>query len=727
MEGIFFLDKSQYTTPINPLRSYLEQLTNYIQTKKGWDFERSKAKAYEIVKKHFKDPHMKCFERLENGDKVLKDTTLYRYIQDNLKQKNILTPTFTSYMPRSREKSVLSEFIFVSVAKRSVAKKEAQRAKAAGDMLLADNKNNEQNNLKTYNNSMSGAFAQEACILHNPANHSTLTSITRTMTSLSNANNERIIAGNRYYPRGIDVLNNIIYISTYTDTDKMASAIKKFGLYVPSVQEVVGVLKYSSDLYFFDNRYYQEKIIPYLEKLSPYQLASICYSGDFYHLRKFNSNFVRKLLDTMAEKITTEDRDPDIVKKIHQIDENIINFVHHIFFKELKGRGKVYEEINAKVPGLIDNVYATCQHVVEVLQQYKDFFNTFFMHSIMPGNSHRLKNMRRRTVVLSDTDSTCFTLDEWVKWYGHGTFNINDQTIAVGGAISYITTQVIVNLLRILSCNMGVDPELVDKLGMKNEFLWFVHIPAEVSKHYYAYTVLQETSVLGKPEIEIKGVHFKNSAVAKIMIDDGKKLMQTILEKISNNEKINFRGLVRHVVGLEDSIIQSVYRGESSYLKKSKIKTKDAYIEEPQRSPYGRHLFWNEVFGLKYGDFPEPPYDVVKIPTIVKTKTALLKWLESIKDEEVRKRLQVWLTKNNKSNLPTIYLYDGYVLANGIPEEIIPIIDIHRIVLDVTIQHRAIVETMGVLLYKEKMIKEQFNHLVEAMPTVPQLEMVTPQ
>lgn len=711
MEGIFFLDKSHYNQPINPLRSYIEQLTNYIVTMKGWDFDRAKAAAYDIVRKHFKDPQMKCFERLENGDKVLKDTTLYKYIADNLKQKNILAPTFTSYMPRSKEKSILSEFIFVSVAKRSVAKKESQRAKAEGNMLLADNKNNEQNNLKTYNNSMSGAFAQEACILHNPANHSTLTSVTRTMTSLSNANNERIIAGNRYYPRGIDVLNNVIYISTYTDMNKMAAAIEKFNLHIPSVQEVVNVLKYSSDLYFFDNKYYDTKIIPYLEKLSPYQRASICYSGDLYHLRIFNSDFVRNMLERMAEKITTTERDPEIAKKIHKIDENIINFVHHIFFKELKGRGKVYENIVTSEPGLVENIYVTCLNVIKVLETYKDFFNTFFLHDIMPVNSYRLKNMRRRTVVLSDTDSTCFTLDEWVKWYGKGEFNINEKTISIGGAISYITTQAIVNLLRVLSANMGVDPELIDKLGMKNEFLWLVHVPAEVSKHYYAYTVLQETAVLAEAEIEIKGVHLKNSAVSKVMIDDGKKLMQQILEKVSNNEKIKLRSIVEHVIGLEDRIIQSVYKGESLFLKKSKIKSQDAYIEEPQKSPYGRHLFWNEVFGLKYGDVQPPPYDVVKVPTIVKTKTALIAWVESIKDVELKVRLQAWLNKNNKTKLPTIYLNEGYVLGSGIPEEIIPIIDIHRIVLDVTIQHRAIIETLGMLLYKEKMIKEQFNFI----------------
>lgn len=707
MEDIFFRHKSHYNTPINPLKSYIQQLTSYIQIKKGWAEEKAHEKAKEIVRTHFKDPGVKCFERLENGDKVLKDTTLYRYILDNLKAKNILAPTFTSYLPRSVKKSILSEFIFVSVAKRSKAKKEMHAAKAAGNVLLADNKNNEQNNLKTYNNSMSGAFAQEACIIHNPANHSTLTSITRTMTSLSNASNERIIAGNRYYPRGIDVLNNIVYIASVTDQSQIQATVERFGLHLPSVRETVGVLRSSSDLYFYDKQYYETHIIPYLERLTPYQRANICYSGDLYHLRKFNPDFIRCLLEKLATRVIADRRDPEVLKEIHKVDENILNFVHHIFFEDLKGRGNNYEKMIDT--GIVENIYATSLNVVHVLQTYQLFFNTFFMNAVMPNNSHRLKNMRRKTVVLSDTDSTCFTLDEWVKWYGNGEFNINEKTIAIGGAISYITTQSIVNLLRTLSCNMGVDPELIDKLGMKNEFLWLVHVPAEVSKHYYAWTVLQEGNVHREPEMELKGVHLKNSAVAKVMIDDGKKLMQSILKKIANNEKIVFSEIVNHVIGLENRITDSVYAGESLFLKKSKIKTKDSYLEEPHRSPYGRHLFWNEVFGLKYGDFPEPPYDVVKIPTTVTTKTALNAWVASIEDEAVRVRLTAWLNKNAKTSLPTIYLNDIYVLGNGLPKELIPIIDIHRIILDVTIQHRVILETLGVLLYKDKLIREQFD------------------
>ena len=248
-------------------------------------------------------------------------------------------------------------------------------------------------------------------------------------------------------------------------------------------------------------------------------------------------------------------------------------------------------------------------------------------------------------------------------------------------------------------------------MGMKNEFLWLAHAPAEVSKHYYAYTVLQEGTVLTVPEIEIKGAHLKNSAVPKFVIEDGKSLMAEILEKVSSNQKLNFRSIVKRVVGIEQTIHDSVFKGESTYLKRSKINVAESYAEGPEKSPYARHTFWNTVFGPKYGEFADPPYDVIKIPTIVQSKTALKKWVDEIEDEALRTRLSTWLVANNKANLPTIYLNDTYVSGSGIPKEILSIVDIERIILDVTIQHRVIMETLGVVLYKNKLIGQQFNHL----------------
>ncbi len=708
MLDIFFRDKSQYHNQLNPVLGYLEQLSSYIQISRNLSKEEADIKAKKVLRQHFKDKNVRYFERQENGDREVKDTSLLSYINTNIKEKNVLVPTFTSYMNANKKKSMLSEFIFVNVKKRSIAKKAGQKAKAEGKAELADAKNNEQNMMKIYNNSLSGAFAQAACILHNPTAHSTLTSITRTITSLSNASNEKLIAGNRFYPRGMDVINNVIYTATYANVEAIKAVVDKHNLHIPSVEETVSVLRYSSDLYFRDEKFYQNKIIPYLQKLTGYHLAAICYIGDLYHIRKFNDDFMRTVINEMIQPVVAEDTDESICKDIHSINENILNFVHHIFYSQAKGQGKDYEKMFQTKSGLASSIYHTSRHVENVLRNYKSFFNCFFMTDILPGNSFRLKHMRRRTVVLSDTDSTCFTLDGWVTWLYNGDFKINDVSIATTGCVAFMAAQAIINQLAILSKGMNISDDHLNTLAMKNEFLWLVHVPAEVSKHYFAYTVIQEGNVFKEPDIEIKGVHLKNSAVPKFVIQDAKDIMKYILSTVANNEKIKFNYVLDRIIKLENNIRESVFKGEPIYLKKSKIKSPEAYALEGIKSPYARHLLWKEVFAPKYGEIPVPPYDVIKIPTTISSRVAMVNWVNSIEDIELQGRLTRWLEENKKDKLPLIYLNDMYVLGNGIPDEIMRVIDIKRIILDVTLQHRVILETLGVMLYSDKLVGEQF-------------------
>lgn len=704
MLGIFYKDKDSYTNKLNIINGYHKQLSFYISKIKDISLEEASNKANEIIKSRFKDKTIVYFEREENGDRVVKNSSLLNYITTNL-NNNILAPTFTSYQRKSVNPSILAEFIAENVKKRSIAKKIAQKAKSEGNTELMISKDNEQNMMKIYNNSLSGAFAQEACILYNPTAHSTLTSITRSITSLSNASNEKLVAGNRYYPRGIDVLNNIVYIAANANKTIIQQVIDRYNLHYPSVEDTVSVLKYSSDLYFIDNAYYNKFIIPFLNKLDKVELAAICYIGDLYHIRKFNDKFVRDLIDILTLKIEKEDNDVSIPEKIHGINENVLNFVHQIFFSKIKGYGKDYVKMHKD--NIASSLYYTSSHIIDVLNKYKDFFNAFFMQDIFPGNSFRLKYMRRRTVVLSDTDSTCFTLDEWVKWY-KGDFIIEDKTIAIAGAISFIASQAIIHQLALLSKYMNIDKENLNTLAMKNEFLWLVHIPCEVSKHYFAYTVMQEGNVFSKPDIEIKGVHLKSSAVPKFVIEDSKELMRYILSTISNNNKVKLTYLIDKVKLLEKNITDSIIKGEPIYLKKSKIKNKEAYALEENKSPFQRHTFWVDVFAPKYGNIQNPPYDVIKLPTIIDSKLKLVEWINSITDLELKNRLWNWLEKYNKKDLSTIYLNEQYVLGNGIPEEISKVINIKRIILDVTIQHRIILETMGLIIDENKLISEQF-------------------
>lgn len=708
MLNVFFKENEDYSNQLNPVKGYLEQLTQFIATKKSIPIEEAKTKAIEFLKCHFKDKAIKYFERKENGDRIVKNGTLLGYMKENIKDNNILAPTFTSYMNSSVKKSILSEFVFINVKRRSAAKEVAQKAKAEGNEIIYNSKNNLQVQMKTYNNALSGSFAQEACILHNPTAHSTMTSITRTITSISNACNEKALSGNRYYPRPIDVLNNIVYITTYANLTALTEVVNKYGLHIPTIDEVVSVLKRSSNLYFKDDAYYNKHIIPYLEKLPKIQLAGICYYGDLYHLRKFNDSFMRSLI---KELITPDDAGMVVLEDfsaINKIPKALLYFTHHLFFSKLKGKGKDYGVMNKE--GLVSGIIKTAENLTNTFMRYKDFFNTFFMTEYFPGNSHRLKYMRRKEVVLSDTDSTCFTLDEWVIWY-KGRFWIDDESIALAGSLSYIASQSIVNQLAILSKNMNVEVPLLKALEMKNEFLWLCIAPAEVSKHYYAYTSICEGNVYKEPSMEIKGAHLRNSAVPPDIIAKGNELMKYIVSSVSNNESVKLHYVIKTVIDIENEIIESISSGKTKFLKKSKIKEKTAYSKNEFESPYQRHKFWIDIFAPKYGNTLTPPYDVVKIPTTITSKTALNNWINSIEDQGIRMRLIDWLTVHKKKDLPTIYLNEMYVEGHGIPKELAPIIDLKRIVLDVTLQQRLIIETLGVMLQDGLYIKEQFQHI----------------
>jgi len=703
--NIFLDNDDNYKREIDIIKAYATQSSSYLQKIKNISKDSADKIMVDIIKTKLLDRKIKHFSRKENGDREIIETSLLGYIYNNIKNNNIIVPTFTTYLNSNVKKSMLSEFIANNVKVRSIAKKIAQKAKVNKNMDLYNSKNNEQSMLKTYNNSLSGAFAQKSCILHNPTAHSTLTSITRTMSSLANANNEKLITGNRFYYSPLIMLNNIIYIVSNANLIILKDVIDKYNLYLPNVDDVVNVLKRSSDLYFSDLPYYLTKIIPYLNTLTSYERAAICYLGDFYHIRVFNPEFVKTFITELCTKISSNDTSLDIPNKLYATNESILNFTHLIWFSMVRGYGKKYEELHTENKAA--NLYYTTLHIEEVLVKYKDFIHGFFVTNILPNSSNRLKYMRRRTVVLSDTDSTCFTMEEWVNWY-NGSIVINDETIAVAGAVCLLATENIAHLLAKLSANLNVDKSLLHTLAMKNEYMWTVHIPTEVSKHYLAYTVMQEGSVHSEPELEIKGVHLKNNALPKNIKDDINNLIEDILKTIHTNNKIKITNILLHIKNLEDEIRRSVLAGEVIYYKKSSIKNKEGYAMDEFHSPYQRHMFWVDIFQDKYGEVAEPPYNTIKIPTIIINKVTMNEWINSIEDKDIADKLNTWLIKYNKKDLPTLYLNVDYAQAYGIPIEFINIIDVKRIILDLTITYRLILESLGLIMDNKLLISEQY-------------------
>ena len=696
----FLRPTETYVRHVDPIRDYIDQTSLYLHKMTQQPLEQCQLFVTQQTKLTIKDPVVTYYERQDNGDKFKTECRLSNYISQIVTNQEILAPTGTTYLPEHHKKSLIVDFVDSNVKARSVAKKEAFKAKADNNTALYILKNNEQNNKKMYNNSMSGAFGSSGNPLKNPTGHSTLTSIVRSESSISNASNEKIISGNRHYYNADVILNNCIYIVSSFDKTTFTNMVYKYNLYLPSIQDTINVIKYSSDLYFKDFEAFS-KVEEFICILEPIERAAICYIGDLYHVRKFNDSFTRTLLENISRKITDKVIE-DPIKYIESSDEQVVNYAHQICMNEVRGIGKDY----SKLDHLQVNVLAaTVKNIIAIVEEYKDFIGAIFLTDILPSNTAYVDEMIRRTVVLSDTDSTMFSVDEWVNWY-FGSIVFTEAAMSLASSIMFIATQCIAHSLAMLSANIGVARDKLFKIAMKPEFCFPVFAQTSVAKHYFTMITVREGNVYNEPELEVKGVHLKSSAAPKEIITLGQAKMKEILFKVANNEKISIVEELKLVADLERKIEESLLTGNIEYYKLSKVKNKEAYSKGEYESPYVSYLLWNAIFESKYGTITPPPYRVIKIPTLSINTTSTSKWLDSIEDRGIAKKIDDWLAFRKRKEIPTLYLPVPYVRAYGIPIEVRQVIDTKAIILELTKINRMVLEVLGYFPKEDWLISE---------------------
>jgi hypothetical protein len=688
----FLRPASEYKRDLDPIKHYIDQTAYFLHKQKGkpveYYKEQLKVKLFDGSIPGVKNPTVTHYERGDNGDRYVTKTGLYQYINFITKTERIIAPTFTTYLSAKEQPSLLVDFVDDNVVVRSKAKKESFVAKTNGDMILYAIKENEQNNKKAYNNSMSGAFGSKGSPFYNPTAHSTLTSTVRTESSLGNALNEKIVAGSRHYKDIQTTLNNVITLSMSV-TESFKQTLNKYQLHIPSTEETMECITYSSNLYWLDGRG-KASIEQFVKTLEGYERAAVVYISDLYHIRKHNPQFVWKFLEKISRKIKDKTFE-DPIKTIHSFDESFVNYAHQICQSELKGFGKKYHELS---PEAVNTLAATCENIDKVVGEYLDFIQNLFLTDNVPVSTAFIPNMVRRAVVLSDTDSTMFSVDDYVTWYFNG-LCFHDEAFAVAGAVVFLATQCVAHTLAVFSANMGVSEKKLFQIAMKPEFVFPVFAQTPVSKHYFTFKTIQEGNVYKKPDFEIKGVHLKNSASPVEVIKDATELMEKVLLDVYAGKKIKMTELIKHVADFEKQIIKSLNSGEPIYYKRSKIKVKESYSEDEDKSNYKWYKFWRSVFEPTYGEVPPPPYSVLKVPTTVANVTGYKAWLDKIDNVEFKSNLIKWMSERNKVDLPTLYIPMDYVLGRGIPKEALMVLDAERIVLDLTSAYRLILGSLG--------------------------------
>ncbi len=692
----------EYQRDIKPLEGYLEQMSFYVSKMRSIPIEEAKQYVRDKNQGNIHNPTVQYYQRDENKDTHLTSTGLKQYIDNVVDNDELIAPTFTTYMKPDKEKSLLSGFLAQNVKLRSASKKAAFKHKSEGDIPNYLIKNNEQGNYKLYNNSLSGTFCSNGTTLLNPTAHSTLTSTVRIMSSISNAVNEKLIEGNRHYYNSDVTLCNVIYLASLANLT-ISTVMDKYGIYYPTVEDTIGCVKYSTDLYWSDKSFVI--IEDFIRTLTPVERAAVVYIGDLHHIKKHNDGIVRKLLDELSSKVSIDDLSMDeMIDYINDNDDLMISLAQVICMDEVKGKGLDHRKMDIPT---VRYVYGTMCNIKQTLDKYDDLLRAFFTVTAIPNNISRIKSMIRKTVVLSDTDSTVYSTDNWIIWF-FGKLDFSSKSFALANSIGFLTTMVIKHSIRIFSANVGIGSDKKDILSMKPEYNFPVFSQALVSKHYFTNIAIQEGNVWDSPTMEIKGAMLKASTSPVDIVDSIHNRMSGIIDTITKGDKVSILDELQYLRDMEVDIRDKLLSGNVSYFNLSKVKAPEAYADpNPARTPYVNHLLWLDVFSDKYGTIDDAPYSCIKIPTTLNNKTKLKEWVDSIVDVEFKDRLARWLSKYHKTSLPTIYINVDYIKAFGIPMEIKDIINTNKIIIEITRAERMTLEMLGYFIKPNLLLIEE--------------------
>lgn len=697
-DNIFIHDPEHYQRDVDVFKHYIKDAATYLNLHTGVPLPECEEYVRNNLKPggdfEFTDPKVMYLERQENGDREKKVTTLSRYIGAAVKKLSLIAPTFTTYINSSKLKSVLSKYIEGNINLRSVAKKAMFAAEAIKSLLLYAVKKIEQTGRKLGNNAISGAHVTASTPLFNKTAHSTLTSTCRSTSGYGNANNEKFLSGNRHYFNRDIVLNNIMSIINHFDETLFGETMNRHKLHYPTVEETMECIVYSTNLYWWDKDW-MTSIAELVAKLSPIQRAAFVYIGDAFHLLKHNPEFMRTMLTNLSNKVSATHPDPiGVLKKVPGV---YLNLAHQICFEESKGvEPGNYGKLKDSEEGLkkLNILACTAENIADTMYEYRDLIEAFWMTSNLPASVAHFPSSIRRSALTSDTDSTIFTVQDWIKWYS-GKISFDERSRGIYAAVVFLTSSTIKHVLATMSANFGISKEHLFKISMKSEYSFDVFIPSQLGKHYFACISCQEGLVYEEMKYEIKGAQLKSANLPKHIVKDAEAMMKGIISQIIEKGSVSIQEWLTHVGTTELGIVHSIKNSDLTYFRSTSIKSSGSYAGEKEHSPYANHFLWNEVFGPKYGVMPEPPYETSKISVTTDTPSRVKAWLAEMKDRELANRFKTYMERTGKTTITTFNLPKEILQSRGIPSEVRDIIDYEKITIDLCRIYYILLETLG--------------------------------
>lgn len=635
-----------YKSERNILKTACEQHAYYISKV----FNVPEKEAYDniatFIKAHperFKSKKATVLIKDKNGDRQVKILPLSS-VFNHAKQKNyIFSPSLIAYKNSSEEESVNSLATREFIKNRSFYKDKKKVAEQADNKSDVDKYNALQNAFKTFNNSQSGAFSVDGTPINCPSAHTTLTATCRCLTSIANLLNEQLIAGNRLYRKPEYVIQSIIARIKSTDLKALEEAMDKYQLKYPSADDLMTVIVRNSEKYW-ESEYYMGVIKEFVDSLEPIAIASVVYVMDFIELYIHNESVMSTFFD-------------DWVKLPADYNES----------SELTDEDKKTLAV-AKLPAGADKAaLERLNHYHESIEEkYADFINVFLRSQIPSTALYDVIHQSKKAGQISDTDSSVITMSMIIDRYTDNSL----VGMRLAAVITYFIRMILMDQHYQLSTNMNVAEFNRRILDMKNEFYFSGLVTTMMSKHYFAEIKMCEGYLLKKSKKLIKGVHLRNSKVAKSIREYAEKLMNDILHALGEREQLDAAEILKEIGDMERSVMDEIKNGVWTWLQRENINSRSSYAK-PMSAAYMHYELWEDVFAPKYGKAPPLPYSGMKIGVNLGNKTSMKNWLDSLPDQAFAERMRLFCEKTGREKFSNFILpMERLSAMNNIPQEV---------------------------------------------------------
>lgn len=691
---VFVRPLDEYKRQIDPVGHYLEDSVFYISKMTGLEKPTARNIVVKIMKERLVDPKVRYLRRNEYGDRVEMEGTLLEYINETVRNDEAMAATFTCYTSVKVRVSPYSPIIKKNIKRRKVHKGLKFAAEQRGDVAQASIEENNQQNRKTSNNSLSGAQNSSGTGLWNKTAHSTLTSTCRVTAGYGNINNERFICGHRLYRSGNVTLNNLVTVANNFRREATIDAINTYNLTIPTVDDVMEMVTESAKHYWHNHEFMQH-IRQFVTTLDPVERAGVLYTGDLASLFKLNSELIGGFIKELATKKHEVPEGMTLKSIESSMPEDFFNLAKLICREETRGLDKLSEIEGTQA---YDNVLATAHNVGMTVLKYGKLIRTFFVTDCLPPSVAFVPQMMRHAVVTGDTDSTIFSVENWVEWLT-GKVGFDDFSKSISDVMIFLASQTVVDILATMSKNFGAAKEYLFLVTMKNEYKFDVFVPMQMTKHYFAMRSAQEGRVKAKLDMEIKGVHMKSSAAPDNINELAKKMMEDIVMDIHDRQCIDEVAYIKRVVAVERQVMDAIKSGSAEYFKRANIKPPLAYTKGESESPYRFYTLWQEVFAEKYVNSPVPPYDGIGITLVTDRRAVFNEYLNQLPDQALAQRWRDWCARNGKDNMGSIAISGEVINMMGqIPDEILQIIDVRKMVKTICGTFYHLMDSLGITL-----------------------------